>query len=312
MSLKTLKTAFIFLLQFLIVACSSTKQTSKSKENNTTLDKPLNTNKSIMWQISGNNLSKPSYLFGTIHAIPAKDYFLGKNVEKKLKTTEQLVLEMDLDKVDLNKLAQLSLLPKNVSIFDFVSQANYDKILQFAVDSLGVNEYTFEKAYAKMKPFYLEQMVMMSLIGNDKMMYEDEFMQLVKDKHIPIIGLETLDEQLGLIDSIPLQEQYNAFVESILHYDNQLKQYQDLVEAYKEQNLDKLLQMFDLEYGDENAAYKSILLDQRNANWIDKIMSLINDKSCFIAVGAGHLPGQNGLIALLKAKGFTVEPIALN
>ncbi|MEZ4880744.1 MAG: TraB/GumN family protein, partial [Chitinophagales bacterium] len=286
MLLKSFKTAVVVLLQFLVVACSTSKQASKTKTDNT-LDKPLNTNNSIMWQISGNNLSQPSYLFGTIHAIPAKDYFLGKNVEKKLKSVDQLVLEMDLDKVNLAKLSQLSLLPNDVSIFDFVSQENYNKALTFAVDSLGVNEYTFENAYAKMKPFYLEQMVMMSMIGNDKMMYEDELMHIVKDKHIPILGLETLDEQLGLIDSIPLQEQYDAFIESIVHYDKQLKQYNDLVEAYKEQNLDKLLKMFDLEYGNDNAAYKSILIDQRNANWLDKITTLISDKSSFIAVGAG-------------------------
>jgi len=82
MLLKSFKTAVVVLLQFLVVACSTSKQASKTKIDNT-VDKPLNTNNSIMWQISGNNLSQPSYLFGTIHAIPAKDYFLGKNVEKK-------------------------------------------------------------------------------------------------------------------------------------------------------------------------------------------------------------------------------------
>jgi uncharacterized protein YbaP (TraB family) len=62
----------------------------------------------------------------------------------------------------------------------------------------------------------------------------------------------------------------------------------------------------------KNQIFKLKLVDKRNNNWIPKLVDLFSKKSCFVAVGAGHLAGENGLINLLKKQGYTVEPISIN
>ncbi|HOU47328.1 MAG TPA: TraB/GumN family protein, partial [Chitinophagales bacterium] len=77
----------ICLFVFTIAYSKDTK-----KENTFPLDKALNTQNSLFWQISGNGLTKASYLYGTIHLISQDDYFLGKNVLKKLNKSEKLIM----------------------------------------------------------------------------------------------------------------------------------------------------------------------------------------------------------------------------
>ena len=122
-------------------------------------------------------------------------------------------------------------------------------------------------------------------------------------------GIETFEEQLRFMDEIPLDIQLKSIVRTTNNYANEIKNMDTLVLDYKAQNLTALTKQFE---EDENTLAKEHLLDKRNNNWISKLRSLITTKSCFIAVGAGHLGGQKGLIELLKKEGYTVVPISIN
>jgi uncharacterized protein len=81
-----------------------------------------------------------------------------------------------------------------------------------------------------------------------------------------------------------------------------------MVQVYKSQQLDKLETLFnDEEFGMEE--YQDILLDNRNKNWVTQLKTLMKNESVFVAVGAGHLVGEKGLIALLKKEGYTLKPV---
>nr|HNI32680.1 TraB/GumN family protein [Chitinophagales bacterium] len=133
----------------------------KNENNNQTLelDKALNTNNSLLWQISGNGLTQPSYLFGTIHIISTQDYFLGKNVQKKLENSHELIMEMDLENMDIAALSAISILDSGKTIKNYLSDSDYQIIQTFMEDSIGVKKFTFEQFYARLKPFYLEQLI---------------------------------------------------------------------------------------------------------------------------------------------------------
>ena len=298
----------IVIFCFFLLAGFKPPQKNNNAEHSAALDKPLSTNHSLLWQISGNGLKQTSYLYGTIHVISNEDYFLGKNVKKKLEKSSELIMEMDLNNIDVASLTMLSLLDSGKTIKNYMSDSDYQMIQAFMLDSIGIKKYTFEMFYAKLKPFYLEQLIFIKHLGEEKESYEDNFKKIAEAKNIKITGLETLSEQLQFLEEIPLEIQLKSIIKTIKEYSAETKELDKLIQDYKSQNLDALTASFQ----DEDSIWKEKLLDKRNSSWIPKIKNAIFQNSCFIAVGAGHLGSENGLIELLKKQGFNVEPISLD
>ena len=296
------------LILFILVVCSGFKPPKNTSEK-FELDKPLNTTNSLFWQISGNGLTKPSYLFGTIHIISRTDFFLGKNVSKKLMRSEELIMEINLNDMDIAALTKLSTLDSGKTIKDYISDADYTILQSFMEDSIGIKQNTFEQFYAKLKPFYLEQLIFFTYLGQEKESYEETLKKTAEDKKIPQTGLETFEEQLLFLEEIPLDVQLKSIVKTIKNYSTETKKLDALIKDYREQNLSSLTKAFE---EDEDPIWKDKLLNKRNNNWIPKLNLLMSGKSCFIAVGAGHLGGENGLINLLRKQGYTVEPVSIN
>lgn len=272
------------------------------------LDKPLTTNNSLLWQISGNGLKEPSYLYGTIHIIGAENYFLGKNVAKKLLGSKALVMELDLENINVGELTKLSLLENGKSVKDYMSDTDYAVLKSFMEDSIGIKKFTFEQMYSKLKPFYIEQLVFFRYISPEKESYEENFKRMAEEKNIPVEGLETYEEQLRFLDAIPLEEQLKSMVHTIRNYTSETQKLDRLIRYYKDQDITSLSKAFE---EDEDQVLKEKLVDKRNTKWIPELKALMQNKKCFIAVGAGHLGGENGLIQLLKKQGYTVDPIAI-
>ena len=304
------KNIFLASIILFFAGCKATqKVVATNNENTVNPDKPIATNNSLLWQISGNGIAQPSYLYGTIHIISHDDYFLGKNVKRKLQNSNEVIMEIDLKKMDIGALAQLSILPEGKFIKDYMSDSDYTILQSFMEDSIGIKKSTFENAYGKLKPFFIEQLIFFNYLGQDKESYEENFKKLAEERNIPISGLETYDEQLKFLEEIPLEDQLKSMVKTIKNYTSETEKLGQLVVYYKAQNLTALSKSFEEE---EDQELNTKLLDKRNSNWIPKIQSAIKNKSCFIAVGAGHLVGANGLIELLKKQGYTVEPISIN
>ncbi|MCC6583859.1 MAG: TraB/GumN family protein [Chitinophagales bacterium] len=273
------------------------------------LDKPLNTNNSLLWQISGNGLSKPSYLYGTIHMISQDDFFIGKNVSKKIQKSEELIMELDLNNIDVAAVTKSSVLDSEKTIKNYMNDTDYNTLKTFMEDSIGIKKQTFELFYSRLKPFYLEQLIFFKYLGQEKESYEENFKKIAEKKNIPQSGLETFEEQLLFLEDIPLEVQLKSMIKTIKEYSSETQKLDNLIEDYKTQNLTALTQSFS---EDEDPVWQEKLLDKRNNSWIPKLKTKMQSKACFIAVGAGHLGGENGLINLLKKQGYTVEPVSIN
>lgn len=296
---------FFTLLSGWLGSCSSTHQSQKTSSLDVT-DEILQTENSLLWRISGNGIKQPSYLYGTIHIIKDEDFHIGNNLKKKLLQAKRVVMEVDLSKVNVVKLAQLSILPDYKSIKEYLSDSDYTEVRQFYIDSLKIGASNFDMAYSHFKPFFLEQMLYINFMGNTMQSYEEEFKSIAEEKNIALDGLETMDEQLAFINEIPIDEQFKSIVDAIKHYNENTKKLDTLVQYYKEQNLTKLSEYFS---GEDAKVYTETLVDKRNANWIAKLENFIQKEPCFIAVGAGHLAGEKGIINLLRKQGYTVEAI---
>ena len=116
--------------------------------------------------------------------------------------------------------------------------------------------------------------------------------------------------QAGMLDSIPYKlqaEQLVSYVENA-GKENDGDDMKEMLKAYKDQDLVKLEAML-MKSDAEISSFTDILLYNRNRNWVKKMKDLLKGKSLVFAVGAGHLPGDQGVISLLRKEGYTVQPV---
>ncbi len=265
---------------------------------------------SLLWEISGNGLQQPSYLFGTIHIIPKSDYFWTDIMEEKFNTTEMLVLEIDMENPMMLMISMMGSMrmKDGVTLHDLLTDEEYKAVNKFFSKELGMSLATFDK----IKPMFTSMMVAQGEQGAEETTaYEMELMEKAKQRNMKIEGLETAKYQMSMFDSIPYDVQAKMLVDAISEEgsgDSEAASLDEMIELYKAQDLQGLYNLITAEdSGIEN--YEDILLITRNKNWIPKISKMAAKKPTFFAVGAGHLPGEQGVINLLIAAGFTVRPV---
>jgi uncharacterized protein YbaP (TraB family) len=137
---------------------------------------------------------------------------------------------------------------------------------------------------------------------------EQELMKLAKENKKEIKGLETMAFQAAVFDSIPYSQQAKELLKTIDSLPAYKKYFDTMVNIYKKQQLKEMQNLFTKsEFGMEEN--QDILLDKRNKNWVAQLNAIMKKESVFVAVGAGHLVGNMGLIALLRKQGYTLRPI---
>jgi len=264
--------------------------------------------KSLLWQISGPNVKGDAYLFGTMHLIQRDFFHFPKKLEKLVKKSDVLVMELP-GLPDPSEALSYVILEEG-SFFDFFSPEQTDSILVWAEEKMNFGEAAFRAAFSKMKPFVIVQFaVQMHFIGKTES-YEVSFEALAKENNVPIEGLETVAEQMSIFDKLSDKQQSEMVMESIREGDQAIETLETMQQTYADQDIDGLYQLIHEQGGIIEEEEKQFL-DDRNQNWTPKIKTYLADKNSFIVVGAAHLGGPNGLIRLLEKEGYTLTPVKL-
>lgn len=258
----------------------------------------------LLWEISGNGLNKPGYLYGTIHILCTEDIQFSNSLKQAIANSGTVYLELDLDDpaVFLGALSLISM-KDGKKLKDLYSPESYKRIADYFKDSLKKPIALFQT----MKPAFIAALLYPAMMPCSNTGSVDEaIMKFAGENNIPINGLETMALQASVFDSIPYQKQAHQLLEAIDSIARSRIHFTRLLEAYKNQQLDEFEKMFkDPVFGIEDSGDE--LLDKRNKNWVMQLKEIMKNESVFIAVGAGHLVGKNGLIALLRAEGYTVR-----
>ncbi len=265
-------------------------------------------NNSLCWKITGQGLAQPSYVFGTVHLISKKDFFLSKPAEAAFKSCKTLALEVDLDmdKETKKEVGKSAILPDGKSIEDFCTPEQLKVINTFMSDSVKISGLKI-KLYSRLKPIYLQSILLKEQLKGDKS-YEETFAKKAKKNNMDQVGLEAIDLQMKILDTIPIHTQISDMVTSINEGKASIRIFNEMIQVYKAQNIEKLHQLTVSE--DSGIAnFEDVFLNNRNENWIPVIEDLIKKQPTFIAVGAAHLGGNRGVLNLLKSKGYIVEPV---
>jgi uncharacterized protein YbaP (TraB family) len=261
--------------------------------------------KTLLWEIKGPGVSQSSYLFGTIHLICPDDFYLSESLKSAISKTQQVALEMDMDDpAMMGKMMQTMNMKEGNKLSKLVSDSDYSRLAQFYKDSVGVGLAMFENA----KPFVLMGPLFTSVLGCEPKSYEISLVELAGKQKSEVIGLETVEEQMAIFDTIPYKDQMKMLLSMIDSLPQARKEFKDLVNLYKSENIQELYtattkSSFGME---EN---QDIMLYDRNKKWIGRIKGIMSAKPTLFAVGAAHLGGDNGVIALLRKEGYTVTAV---
>jgi uncharacterized protein len=297
--MKKVSAGFLMSL-WTLAGCTQQAQDKVSPDDNT-----------LLWKINGKGLTKASYLYGTIHMLCADDAMLSNSLKSIIKKTDEVYFEVDLD----NMMEMLTVMGKmkmkgDTTLQDLLSEADYEKVKGYFEGRGSMLPFSMLETF---KPILaLSTLQEGSMECESTAMMEQVIMQEAKKSNKKIKGMETMAYQAGVLDSIPYKiqaEQLVSYIDNINKNKEEDKELEDMMNAYKSQDLKKLEELMmktDMGMG----SFTDVLLYNRNRNWVARLKNLMPEKSLLVAVGAGHLPGEKGVINLLRKAGYTVTPIA--
>lgn len=262
------------------------------------------TKNTLLWEISGKGIKKSSYLYGTIHIQDRRVFQYADVVTEKLKSCDAYAMEVLIDRVTAEELKKAILIENN-SLDKLLSPDDYKLLDRQIKKKLKSSILMFNK----MKPFFISAQLMQVDMNKDMPMALDmHFLEMAKKENKKILGLEKFQEQVATVDKIPLETQCKMMMESIKDSSKiESDGYNRMIETYKQGDLSAIVKLTeDTAYGDN---FSAEFVTIRNINMSKTIARAAKQQSTFIAVGAAHLGGKNGIIELLGKAGFIVKPV---
>ncbi|MEP6582993.1 MAG: TraB/GumN family protein [Ginsengibacter sp.] len=280
-----------------IVACKAQRQNSYTIQKN---------NNTLLWEVSGNGLDQPSFLFGTFHLLCKEDIHFGTQLLQALKSSNEIYMELDMDDPSTLLSGMLFMNMKNgKKLEDLYSPDEYSRLQKYFSDTLHTSMMLFQKA----KPYFLVALLYPGMMNcSSPAGVEEELLKIAKENKKEIQGLESMQFQASVFDSIPYEWQAKELLKNIDSFAMYKKEFNDMVALYRNQDLDSMQSMLvKSEFGSDK--YEDLLLKNRNTNWVTQLKKIMKKEGVFVAVGAGHLTGSDGLITLLRKEGYKVEPL---
>lgn len=257
----------------------------------------------LLWKVEGEGV-EPSWIFGTIHIMPQADFEMHPKVSEAMRQADQLALEIDMSDPGIQgKMMQMAAMKGNTTLKELLDEGTYVLLDTMLQQSLGASIVFMNR----FKPFVVSSFLIPRLIDGQPANYEMVLVQEAKKQGMPVKGLEALEDQMAIFDQIPYQSQADDLADMVHKEDEMKEMYTTMLGHYRSENLHALYQMM-VEYM-EDEEERRIMLDRRNENWIPVMQELSGTSSTFYGVGAAHLPGEKGLIKLLRDAGYKVTPV---
>lgn len=261
--------------------------------------------KSLLWKISGNGLKEPSYLFGTIHA--TCDATLDENTLKALEVTKQLFLELDMDDKALQmEMIKFMTMKDGVKLSTLLSPEDFQIVDEFLKKNLKMSAKMFDS----FKPFMISSMLLPKMIDCQYKSVELELMKISKEQNEEVFGLEKVEDQMKVFDAIPYQIQADELLKTAKgDLEKEKEEFNEIMTIYQNKDIEGMLKLMNESDNKITSENQDVLLNNRNKNWISKMIEVMKEKPTFFGVGAGHLAGEEGVIKLLRKQGYKVEAV---
>ena len=259
----------------------------------------------LLWRIISGEGGSPSYLLGTVHSRDARAYTAIQLAQAAMTATGAVFGELDMDATGQAKstLASHAMMTGGQSLKDLYSPRRYKRVEKALRAKVG----PLFMMLTHMKPILLCAMLTEESMGKDSSLVLDDYLQTrAKELGLRTGGIETIAEQLAAMDALPLKEQADLLYETV-RANGHDRDMDRLLDAYAKQDLVAIAAL--MKDGGMSATFSRSLLTDRNSVMAQRIDSLMMDAPALFAIGAAHLPGEDGVLALLRGKGHLVAPV---
>ena len=279
----------------------------------------------LLYKITGNGLTAPSYIIGTYHLAPVSFVDSIPGIRQAMNSVEQVYGELDMTDMmspdNLQKIQAAMMLPEGTTLNTILSEEEINLLNTLLRKVLGVDltNPMLAQQLNKLKPSVITtQLSILSYLKNapgfdPNNPFDGYFQKVAKEQGKGVGGLESLDFQMDILyKGQTLERQKEVLMGQIKHWDVMDKMADSVIKAFFKQDLDAINEALDMKTGDvcdPTPEEEAQLIDNRNADWLQKMPAIMQAKPTLFAVGAGHLPGENGVLNLLKVAGYTVEGI---
>lgn len=278
----------------------------------------LNSNAQLLWEISGNGLTQPSYLFGTHHLAPLSITDSIKGFREAFEKSTRIIGELSMPESQTPQAMQMMqgmmMMPDSTLRMLFTND-EFELVNQYVKANL---KFDMDQVPTLKPAFITNNIVLMIYMQqhpefNPQEQMDAHFQVKALEKGKKIAGLESMEFQCNLLfNGSPLKRQAELLVCTLSDIEKTVETAQILTEAYMQQNLAAMLQISEEKTNtqcDLLPEEKEAMIDNRNKTWVKQLPALLKEEGNFIAVGALHLPGESGLIALLQKEGFTLKAV---
>lgn len=260
---------------------------------------------SMLWSIVNPKApADTSYLFGTIHQISQRDFTMSDKIVDALNKSDALVTEVDLSNPEMiGEMMSRMKMEDGMTLEKLLSKKDYATLNGFLLEGSGQSL----SLYNDKKPFVTAMAVMDYYIEGTPASFDLVLTQMAIGDTMKILGLESITQQMDVLDKMSYKEQAKYLMELVNESEETQALFAKIVSAYKDGRLLDLNELLEENMRSEDE--KKYMITDRNKNWMPRIEYILGDNAAFIAVGAGHLAGEMGLIELLRNAGFHVAPV---
>lgn len=263
---------------------------------------------SLIWEISGNGLTKKSYLMGTLKFTGEKEFYLPPKASALIKQADVFAIEDQVDHHAQHELNTALHFPKGQSLADVLTPEDYAKLKALFEKEFKINAATFDKKYAHIKPLALSIIMTRLSLGEKVKFYDIELLLIAKKHDVDAYSLEPVEREAEALNTFTMEDQKKALVHTINNFATQKEEFRKLMADYKAGNLEEIFD-YTLHPLENDKAFIDEFYFKRNQEWLPKIERMVKENAAFIAIGISHLEGEQGLIKLLEEKGYVLKEI---
>ena len=279
-------------------------------------------NAQLLYKISGNGLKSPSYIVGTYHLAPASFADEIAGMSDAFAAVEQVYGEVDMLSAQSSQMAmvQAMMLPEGKYVSDMFSEEEMERINAYVRGAMGMdlNHPMLRDQLGRMRPSVLAmQLGLLEFMKitpnfNPNDLIDNYFQMEAHKKGLVVGGFESVEFQMELLygDSTD-EEEREALLKLVDDKEALLAEMKAMTEAYFSFDMKGIhaLTIRSVEIGDMSPEEFREMITDRNHNWVEVMPEIMAAKPTLFVVGAGHLPGDDGVLELLKAQGYKVKAV---
>ena len=259
---------------------------------------------SVLWRVSGRDIQSPSYVYGTIHIQDSRVFAFDSIVWHCFNSCEALAVEVLLDRLDYSVVREQMMMPKGQSVAKMLSKKDFAILDSLCKAKMGVGAIFL----SNMKPFFLSSALQQADLPKEEPLALDLFfLQQARNRGMYCYGLEEYMDQIKATDAISIDDQLKILRQTLHETADVAASFDSLVLAYLAFDMAMISKMLTDTTLPDN--FDKVLVEKRNKTMYKGFRKIAKKQRVFCAVGAAHLPGDKGLIGLLRKKGYTVEPV---